>query len=640
MDSISYWIDKSRDVSHDKSMRKEFLSNAYNLCVQLENDSLRSKGLIVVAYDAYRLGDSTIFKIINNAAQKACKIVKDTFGIADTHWNYGAFYAERIVLDSAYYHYHKAYEKFQSINNSYNSSRMLYNMAVIQKDIKNYTGCEILTFQAIKNFEELNKPINLYLCYNLLGVIFNEMKEYNEAIYYHEKAIEYLKDVENKMTYKEGSFNNLGLVYQKLNKYDASISYFEKALKNDSLKKLDINLYAKLLDNHSYSKLLSKDSANIYPVFKESLKIRDSVGNKFDASLSKFHLSKYYLYKGDTTKAISSALASYKLADKVKNNDIVLMTLRLLAEIDPKNSNKYFERYIELSNILQDQERQQRNKFTRIRFETDEYIQEAERLDYERTLVAVVGLVVVLILSLLFFIRIQRAKNKELQFDKNQQKANEEIYSLMLRQQIRLEEIKINERNRIAEDLHDGVLGRIFGTRMGLGFLSMQGDEKTLKRYRAFIEELQKIEKEIRDISHELKTEYFSNEFSFVILVEDLLKSQSEIGEFEYVLECDESISWNSIEENVKINCYRVLQEAVYNVNKHANASKLTIKFKLIDHILQLMVQDNGSGFNLRKKRKGIGLKNIKIRAKKINAKFVLKSTLNKGTTLTLSIPT
>ncbi len=200
----------------------------------------------------------------------------------------------------------------------------------------------------------------------------------------------------------------------------------------------------------------------------------------------------------------------------------------------------------------------------------------------------------------------QRAKNKELLFDKNQQKANEEIYRLMLRQQVRLEEGKINERNRIAEDLHDGVLGRIFGTRMGLGFLSIEGEENTLKKHKGFIEELQKIEKEIRDISHELKTEYFTAGFNFIILVEDLLKSQSKIGQFEYTLFSDENITWNSINENVKINCYRILQEAIYNVNKHAKASQLEVHFKFVDHVMQVLIQDNGSGFNTRKKEKGL----------------------------------
>ena len=639
MDSISILVEKSGDVSIARNERKEFLNSAYARTAHIKKDSLKKKALLKVAYAAYRLGDSLSFKIINNAAREACIRAKDTFGIGDTHWNLAAFYANRFVLDSAYFHYHKAQEKFHAINNSYNSARMLYNMAVIQKDIKNYTGSEILVFQAIKKFEELDRSLNLYMCYNMLGILFNEIKEFNKAIYHHEKALSYLDDVDNKRTYEEGSFNNLGLVYQRLNNYDKSIYYFRKALKNHNIKNININLYARLLDNMAYSKLLRKDSIDLYPLFFKAFSIRDSIGNNFDLSISKLHLSKYSLFIGDTVNTIQLAKESNKLATEVKNNKIILKSLRLLAEVDYKNSDQYFEKYIDLNNSLLDQERQERNKFTRIRFETDEYIQKTERLDDEKRILVAGSIVVVLIISLLFLIKIQNGKNRALLFEKKQQKTNEEIYSLMLKQQVKLEESKINERNRIAEDLHDGVLGRIFGARMGLGFLRIQGDEKTLKKQKSFIEELQKIEKDIRDISHELRAEYFSAEFNFVTLVEDLLKSQSEIGRFEYVLEFDESITWKSIEENVKINCYRILQESIYNVNKHAKASKLRVHFKFIGNVLELFIQDNGSGFNLRKKRKGIGLKNVQMRAKKINAKFVIKSTLNKGTTLILSIP-
>ena len=639
MDSISSWVIYSKDASLLIKERKDYLNKAFNLSLDIKSDSLKTKALLKVAYAAYKLGDSSFFKIVNRRVLEICIKAKDTFGIADIEWNYGAFFIDRMILDSAYFHYHKAYENFQSINHEFYSGKMLYSMAIIQKDIKDYTGSEIHSFQAIQKFEELNKPINLYLCYNLLGVIFNEIEEFKKAIFYHEKAMDYLGDVDDKATYKEGSFNNLGLVYQRQKKYNESIYYFERALKNKNLINLNINLYARLLDNLAYSRLLRKDSADLYPIFYRALTIRDSLNNNFGVSISRFHLSKYYLSKRDTTRAIVSALESYRLATDVKNNKGVLKSLKLLSQIDQANSVEYLERYINLNDILQNREKRQRNKFTRIRFETNKYIRETQRLDSERKIIVVVSFAVILITSLLFLIKIQRSKNKELQFEKKQQKANEEIYSLMLRQQIRLEEGKISERNRIAEDLHDGVLSRIFGTRMGLGFLRLVGDENVLKKHKAFIEELQKIETEIRDISHELKTEGFSAEYNFVILVEDLLESQSKIGLFDYTLECDENIEWNSIIENVKINCYRILQEAVYNVNKHAKATKLSVIFRLEENKLHLLVKDNGLGFELGKKRKGIGLKNIKMRAKNINAKFILKSALSKGTSLEFKIP-
>ena len=147
------------------------------------------------------------------------------------------------------------------------------------------------------------------------------------------------------------------------------------------------------------------------------------------------------------------------------------------------------------------------------------------------------------------------------------------------------------------------------------------------------------IEKEIRDISHELRTDDFSNQFNFLILVEDLLKNQSKIGSFKYAIKSDDNIEWNTINENIKINCYRILQEAIYNVTKHANASFLLVEFKLEKRFLKLLIKDDGSGFETKSKRNGIGLKNIKMRSRNMKAKFSLKTKLTKGTAIVISIP-
>src|SRR5690606_27519289 len=117
---------------------------------------------------------------------------------------------------------------------------------------------------------------------------------------------------------------------------------------------------------------------------------------------------------------------------------------------------------------------QTREQFARIRFETDEYIQENEQLLLERTIVFVLGIGLIVILSLLYFLRLQRVRNKQLLLEKEQQIANEEIYKLMLAQQSKLEEGRLNERFRISEELHDGVLSKIYGTRMGLGLLDIE----------------------------------------------------------------------------------------------------------------------------------------------------------------------
>jgi signal transduction histidine kinase len=72
------------------------------------------------------------------------------------------------------------------------------------------------------------------------------------------------------------------------------------------------------------------------------------------------------------------------------------------------------------------------------------------------------------ILGLLFYYSKSKAKKRELIFKQQQQYANEEIYNLMLAQQNTIETGRIEEKKRVARELHDGILGRMFGVRMNL----------------------------------------------------------------------------------------------------------------------------------------------------------------------------
>ena len=209
----------------------------------------------------------------------------------------------------------------------------------------------------------------------------------------------------------------------------------------------------------------------------------------------------------------------------------------------------------------------------------------------------------------------------------------------MLKQQSKLEEGKLKERQRISADLHDGVLSRIFGTRMGMGFLDINADEETTQKKNEYINELQDIEREIRNISHELNNELFSSHLNFINIVDEMISKQSKTGNFEYKLAYDKTITWHEINDHIKINCYRIIQEALQNISKYAEATLVNVNFVIENNLLKLTISDNGKGFDIRKKRKGIGLKNIQSRAKNIDGEFELNSHQNEGTCITIFIP-
>lgn len=382
-----------------------------------------------------------------------------------------------------------------------------------------------------------------------------------------------------------------------------------------------------------------KDTVGIGNDFENALKIRLKLGNKTDILLSKKHLSDFYLYRKDSVKALQLAREANALAKEIKNGRDYLTSLKQLSVLDPTHAKKYLDRYIAFNDSLVMNERRMRNKFTRIELETDEYIEETERLTEQRVWIIVTSVSGLLILSLLYFLRVQKVQTEKLRIDAEHQKANEEVYVLTLQQQARVEEERIKERNRISEELHDGILGKLFGTRFGLGFLPLEGDTETLEKHQHLLEELQNIEKEIREVSHKLSDNFNDTDINFTSIIKQLLADKSIIGNFTHQVYFAKNISWKSIDAVTKANVYRIIQEALQNIIKHSKASMVAISFKRDKNQVFIIIKDNGIGFDVKKGKKGIGIKNIKSRIEKLKGNLSIKSEINVGTTLHIKIP-
>lgn len=633
-DSIAEWIKASKNQENDSARQRWFLKKAYNK-LNLQNASnTKANHLSTIAFRFYQLKDTLNFKKVNEEALKLAYKLKDSFVIADAQWNYADYYLKGEVYEEAYPHYSIAYKYFNGINNENLAARMLYSMAFIKSRYRDYTGSEVLLFEAIKRFKPLNNYRYLYESYNSLGLIQNDIKDYNRSLFYHERAMEYIEKIADKHLYEEASLNNIGLTYLKKGDYRTAIGYFDRLLKYDLSRKR----FARAIDNRAFCYLMLGDTTLVKRDLLNAHRIRDSINDKAGVVSSKIRLSQYYSHINDTIKAFKYAKEANDLANKIKNGGDYLESLDLMAKLKPEHSERYLRRYIQYNDSLINVERKVQNKFTRIDFETDEYIEETKRLSEQKIWILSSGGGIVLILSLFYFLRVQKAKTEKLRLETEQQKANEQVYLLTIQQQTLLEEEKANERNRISEELHDGILGRLFGTRVGIGFLDIAKDEKTQTQHQSFLEELQEIEKEIREVSHRLHSSLESSTVSFASLIEQLLKHKSQLGGFAYEQNIDAQIDWKSLDQIVKVNIYRIIQESLQNIVKHAFAKNVWLNVTLKDQILVINIKDNGKGFT-RKQSRGIGIQNIKSRVKKLKGSIVYSSEVGKGTSIQIKIP-
>lgn len=611
-------VKKLSDSTLNKAIRNNILDSTYNNTLALQNDSLKNELLLEISYQYLKLGDSLAFLNANKASRDFSNKIGDSLGLAASHWDLAHFYHNYNKEDSAYYYYNNAQNIYQELGDENNSASLLLNMAIIQKNIKDYTGSEVSTTNAITLLKPLNKYNQLYAAYNNLGIIFSELEKYDKSLDYFNTAISYLAQSDNADQYPS-VWNNMGVVYRDSKRYKKALNSFEKALNfNPNIKEKDPKLYAMILDNRAHAKLLLKDTVGIYEDFYQALKIRKDFGFKSGVSINQLHLSEYFQEKGDTIKAINYATKTKKLAKKIQNSRDLLRSLKLLSQLDQKKSLIYANEYIDLNDSLQKKEREVRNKFARIRFETDQYISETEKLNQRIFRISLISFGVLLVLILLYIIKDQRSKNKVIAI---KQEANQEIYNLIIAQQRNFEEGREREKQHISRELHDGVLGKLFGVRLSLDSLNdEEGQEVQTKRYE-YIEEIQKIAEEIRLISHKLNKNSIID-VDFRVVLEELIKKQHH----NIHLILDDSIDWEEVDNDIKINLYRIIQEAINNIHKHSKATEVEVKIIKTGTKLKLQIRDNGIGFNANQAKKGIGLKNMKTRSQNINGSFSINS--------------
>jgi signal transduction histidine kinase len=284
-------------------------------------------------------------------------------------------------------------------------------------------------------------------------------------------------------------------------------------------------------------------------------------------------------------------------------------------------------------------ERAIRNKFTRIEYETDEIIQEKELLVRQQQLLIIISLAIIALVVLTYIIFRQKAKQKELLMLQEQQKSNEEVYQMMIHQNQKVGEGRSMEKNRISLDLHDGVLSTLAAIRLNLYTLNSNTDPTTIQKCLYYVDELKTVEKEIRTIAHDLKSDVFAQKESFLLILETFIEEQNSFSKSQCHLEIDSEIKWEKFPQNIKINCYRIIQEAVYNSQKYAESKHIIISFKLNESTLKLSILDDGVGFDADKKKKGIGLENMKMRVNTMSGTIKILSDAQKGTQIYCKIP-
>jgi two-component system, NarL family, sensor kinase len=217
-----------------------------------------------------------------------------------------------------------------------------------------------------------------------------------------------------------------------------------------------------------------------------------------------------------------------------------------------------------------------------------------------------------------------------------------------------MEEMKINFKNEILQselemqedtfesismEIHDNISQLLSVAKLNLGRIgNLTGED--LKKIQYSVDLMSEAMYGLNDLSRRLNAEMIREE-GLCVAVEEYVSQLRKSTEFEIVFNTSGFKKYFPIEKELIL--FRILQESVNNIIKHAEANHIIIDLHFSHDSLQLNIRDNGKGFDLsgtsNRSQKGAGIKNMQKRAALIGGKFLLETGLEKGTRISIELP-
>lgn len=578
---------------NDPGKAKHFAFESIKLCGKENYNEGWGKAFnrLGIAYDVSGNYDSSVY-----CYKQALTKYKSPKGLGSAYNNLGLIDWKHGKLNEAITYFYKALPYFQQLEdknylaNLYNNIGLIYYETKDNRKALSYHFKAFDLYNSIKEFESIGAT-----CTNINNVYFTLDKK-DSALYFTNLSIKYNSEADN--TYGLSiAYLSLGNIYStpEYGKYKEALRYYFKALE---LKK-------ELNEEEGFINIY-EDVADVY-----------MSENKPDSSL-------YYNYKAldlakkhellTRQKNVYRNLAHYY--SQVKNSDSVYKYLQLNSAIKDSIFNQDFQ------SSLADAETKYQTKEKELTIKSQEY--ELSKKNYY----ILALLLSLLIIGLVFFAiysryKLQQKNKLQAEIIKQQDIATKGIL-----------EAEENERKRVATDLHDSVGQILSAIKINMSALQPNIKMENNERYDNIINMVDNACKEVRAISHNL-------------MPNSLLKNGlvSAIKEFIGQINVDIlKVQLNTaglnqrLENNTEMVLYRVIQESVNNVIKHAQATSLEIQISKDEDGVSLTIEDNGKGFDTSQNAGGIGLHNLRSRIEFLKGEIDIQSSPGRGTLIAIFI--
>lgn len=510
----------------------------------------------------------------------------------------------------------------------------------IQKE-KDSTDCfinslqsELFYYMGMFQFgkTEAEKGLNIALKLNdslliadasfFVGINEVELKGYKNA----EKKLwlsrNYFPEVmqQNRMTYtieKEHIMNNLAQLKLKLNQIDSALFYNETAYriaKQKHSKRAIPN--SEQTFGQIYFQQGSTDSSRYY--FRKSLD--SSLRFKyFDLALVNYGFL-MIAYQNEINKAEDFYENGKSLMQEQTINLFFQKMFYEFALMATKTKNQEKRTNEILNKIIEINSESRRNTNLQIQEITTQYIknekkllsEEANRLRKQRNITVLLIISALLCICILVLsMMIVRRKNLE---EKKQGMVRFE--SILNGQE--------TERKRIAQDLHDGLNGDLSAIKFKISDLKERGvDPSEKESFQEVITMIDQACSQVRRISHDLVPASIE-EFGLIESMNQFCKKLNLAHSTQ--IDFQAFGTYQPLPQNYESRLYRIIQELLNNITKHAEAQQALVQINFHEDELSISVEDDGKGFDPHSVHKGIGLKNIRSRMKLLQGELDIKS--------------
>lgn len=502
---------------------------------------------------------------------------------ANAYQNIATLYVLQKEFKKATENLDRAANLYRELENDDGVLTTLFNFANILKEQNKFDQAR-KHYKTVLGYREKegNKAVIAYININLSQMLVEEGK-CEEAVVALKKTLNLLKALDFTSDIAI-VLNDLGLCESKLGHTKAAINYFQQAL-----------IIGEEQSLASYKSDIYKNLAQLYQEegdYKNALK---------------------FYQKGVTSVAEQNSLDKEKYVAKIQERyETQLKETRIaLLEKEQKLSDAELQK-AELT--------LKRQRFVRNAFIGG----------------FVLVLITLIILRLLYIQRLRVQKELNLQQEENaKQKINQMIQDHKLSVIERYQEGQDEERARLARDIHDGIGSDLAGIKIAFEhYVEQHKEESQAKRIGAAIENACM---DIRSLSHQLHPLSFSK-IGFTSFLNDFVNqiTNNTTLSIQTFFFPEEDI--DKLPEDLLADAYRIVQELVNNIIKHAQATQAEVQLTKHEDYLNIVIHDNGKGFKTNKKQ-GIGLRNIKERLQKVQGTINIDSGSGNGTSITIDIP-